>query len=111
MNFTRRYSRKHSKRGRGTKKLNTEQREKREYAREFKKLHKYQIALEKKIVKLKIKQDKLVEKRDKDEEKIKKKIDDVRGDIHTNIDLLYRVEQDIEESKKYLSYSGLELLK
>ena len=48
MNFTRRYSRKHSKRGRGTKKLNTEQREKREYAREFKKLHKDQIALEKK---------------------------------------------------------------
>lgn len=111
MNFTRRYSRKHPRKGRGTKKLNTEQREKREYAREFKKLNKDQIAIEKKIVKLKIKEDKLVDKRDKDEVKIQKKIEDVRSDLNTNIDLLYRVEQDIEENKKYLSYSGLALLK
>ena len=72
---------------------------------------KIRLPLKKKIVKLKIKEDKLVDKRDKDEVKIQKKIDDVRGDLNTNIDLLYKVEQDIEENKKYLSYSGLELLK
>ena len=98
------------RKARGTKKLNTLQRQQKEYAKEYKKTERQIKSLQKKLPKEEIKLGKLEEKRDKDVMKHMQKIEGQVSKIATETSNLQLLQTSLEEIKPLLSYSGLALL-